>query len=310
MPDRRALKLQWLVFVAVAACSALGVPVPTIASRSADAAETGNRDAGAAISHARADTSLADVDAGTIDPPPSRPQAPAGMVRIEGDDVEIGYGPGHVYGARQYTFYAPAHRVRLQPYYLDEHEVTVANYLACVGTSACKLPLRASSLESCNTRKTGRDNHPVNCINYPEAVAYCAHVGKRLPTEEEWERAARGTDGRSYPWGEGTTKKRVCWPGWNIGSLPSTCPVDMATDDVSPEGVRGLAGNVSEWTSSPACGYHDQGCQTEVRITRGGDFKISDYPSYERFGFPAPLQSNVSYGFRCAVGDEELARSK
>lgn len=109
------------------------------------------------------------------------------------------------------------------------------------------------------TPPPGRSNQPVILITWDEAAAYCAWVGGRLPTQEEWERAARGTDGRSYPWGEAFTMTRA---NTRESGLGGPTPVGVYVDGESQAGVLDMAGNVWEWTASD----HD----LQTKIIRGG----------------------------------------
>ena len=89
-----------------------------------------------------------------------------------------------------------------------------------------------------------RSSHPANCLGHREAGDYCAWAKKRLPTDDEWEYAARGDDGRTFPWGEASPDRRICWK--KGGETGGTCPV--ASFSPSPPGLFDMAGNVWEWT--------------------------------------------------------------
>ncbi|MGC9394458.1 MAG: SUMF1/EgtB/PvdO family nonheme iron enzyme [Anaerolineae bacterium] len=109
------------------------------------------------------------------------------------------------------------------------------------------------------TYPAGRSNQPVVLITWDEAAAYCAWAGGRLPTQEEWERTARGTDGRSYPWGENFTLTHA---NTRESGLGGPTPVGVFVEGESPTGVLDMAGNVWEWTASD----HDE----DTKILRGG----------------------------------------
>jgi len=127
-------------------------------------------------------------------------------------------------------------------------------------------------------------NHPVTCVSWPDALAFCAWAGVRLPTEAEWEKAARGTDGHLWPWGNEAPTKERCNFGRNVGD---TTPVGNYPKGASPYGCLDMAGNVGEWTSSlwgqnvekPDYGYpynaHDgreDPAAAGRRVVRGGSF--------------------------------------
>jgi formylglycine-generating enzyme required for sulfatase activity len=113
----------------------------------------------------------------------------------------------------------PVHAVTVAAFFMDRNEVTVAAYKRC---TSCSPP---DATEYCNWGKSGRDNHPVNCVDWNQATAFCTSVGKRLPTEEEWEYAACGTMGRMYPWGNTPPSDQfLCWGG--SYDRQSSCPVD------------------------------------------------------------------------------------
>jgi formylglycine-generating enzyme len=142
----------------------------------------------------------------------------------------------------------PVRDVTVNSFELDVDEVTVAEYEQCVRGGKCDPALTGWT---CNSGVTGREQHPVNCVDPEQAKAYCAWHGKRLPTEEEWEYAARGTDGRTYPWGNAVPSSQLCWNGvansrggW--GHHKSTCPVGSYPSGDSPFGLHDMSGNVAE----------------------------------------------------------------
>lgn len=138
---------------------------------------------------------------------------------------------------------SPVQWVTLEAFRIDVTEVTVAAYRACVRARRCSEP---GSTGACNW-DTGRDDHPVNCVDWFQARAYCEWKGKRLPTEQEWEKAARGSEGRIYPWGRdepGATRAnlRGAPDGW-----AQTSPVGTFSTGLSPYGAADMSGNVWEW---------------------------------------------------------------
>ena len=179
---------------------------------------------------------------------------------------------------------------------LDRTEVTVRAYGLCVAAGRCA----TAELTGCSyaTWGAGADDMPINCVSWNEAVAFCAWAGKRLPTEWEWEYAARYDDGRTYPWGAGAPSgTNACW---NRTSGP--CP----TASSSPEGdsklgLEDLAGNVCEWTASWFCASPPCTSGSE-RAYRGGNWDLTDptnLRSTQRLGISPDLRT-WSLGFRCA----------
>jgi formylglycine-generating enzyme required for sulfatase activity len=169
----------------------------------------------------------------------------------------------------------PKKRVELPAFMIDKREVSVSDYEQCVRAGACDgsaLGTTASSLrrgkpnEDCNAPRPDRKTHPINCVSWVDAYRYCAAVGKRLPTEAEWEKAARGaTDDRQAPWGSleelarGAPKANLsdraagrARPGLAIfealdDGFVTTAPVGSFPAGASPDGVLDMLGNVAEW---------------------------------------------------------------
>ena len=100
----------------------------------------------------------------------------------------------------------PAHTLTLPGFCMQRLEVTVADYQTCLNAGVCT-PTGTDA--QCNLNQSGRGTHPVNCVDFTQATSYCAFIGARLPTEPEWEYAARGIDGRKYPWGNAPPSPRL-----------------------------------------------------------------------------------------------------
>ena len=209
----------------------------------------------------------------------------------------------------------PYHSVYLSSYKIDVHEVTVEAYGQCVDVGVCAEP--STYAASCNWEKPGRSEHPVNCLTWTAADDYCNWNGKRLCTEAEWERAARGLDGRIYPWGNQTPSCSLAvikMPGQTAGcGTGTTMAVKSKTSDKSPVGAYDMGGNVSEWVSdwyssnyySSSPGSNPQGPDTGVgRVRRGGHFAEDEWSdirtSYRSFGSPT-YDGAMDLGFRCCM---------
>lgn len=205
----------------------------------------------------------------------------------------------------------PYHEVTLPVYYIDATEITVAAYGECVAAGACTVPSIDSS--NCNSNMTGKETHPVNCVDWFQARKYCAWAGKRLPTEAEWEKAARGTDGRKYPWGNeiATCDYAVMSEVGSSCVTNSTrfvCSKSPAGD--SPYGLCDVSGNVWEWVSDwYGSAYYSSSPGTDPvgpasgssRVMRGGSYyyaegvlRVSNRDYYD------PSASGTNLGFRCA----------
>lgn len=151
--------------------------------------------------------------------------------------------------------------VTVAPYCMDATEVTVAQYAACARSGQCsEAPATAFWVDisdadrdrwspACNGNRPDRQDHPVNCVDWAQADTYCRAQGKRLPSAEEWEWAARGgSRGWVHPWGTASVASQVCWSG--VNKRDGTCPVGSFPDGDTPTGIHDLAGNVWELTST------------------------------------------------------------
>ncbi len=211
------------------------------------------------------------------------------MVRIPAGVFMMGSNDG---GADE----KPVHQVRVSTFEMDVTEVTVGAYRACVNAGRCGQP---GTERNCNwAQSSGKENHPINCVDWNQATAYCGFVGKRLPTEEEWEYAARGTDGRTYSWGNGAPGGQLCWNGGQKG----TCEVGSYPSGDSPFGLHDMAGNVWEWTSSGYSADYSKNRANGSRVLRGGGWSDSN-PGFVRGAFRfgvAPSVRLFNLGFRCA----------
>ena len=194
----------------------------------------------------------------------------------------------------------PVHQVFLDTYYIDKYEVTNALYKACVDAGVCEEP---SDTENYNNSQYAQ--HPVVYVNWNKANEYCEWRGARLPTEAEWEKAARGTDGRTYPWGEEIDSSFANYGG-NVGD---TTPVGSYESGVSSYGAYDMAGNAWEWVSSLYQGYpysandgrEDLLDTSGSRVLRGGAWNsnANGVRSAARDSFDPSVTLNL-IGFRCS----------
>ncbi len=181
---------------------------------------------------------------------------------------------------------------------LDLSEVTAADYAACVARGAC--PDGALRCGKAATYGDGaKAGHPVNCVSWIEADRYCRALGKRLPTEGEWEWAARGqARGTVYPWGAAPPADRACWDGVGStlgkGGRNETCAVGAFAKGDSPDGFHDLGGNVREWTASRI---------GRDRVVRGGSWgdSLPDFLAAGFRGMNKPDERFEITGFRCAA---------
>jgi len=249
-------------------------------------------------------------------------RAPKDMVAIPGGAFSMGSDSADANANEK-----PVHRVAVAPFLLDRTEVTVASYAECVRAGACRAPEafvdeRGNYRVFCNWQHPqGRANHPVNCVDFHQAESFCAWAGKRLPTEEEWEFAARDGDGRIFPWGNESpdgARLNACGPGCSRNLMaqrfpgvtpmyttddawPETAPVGNFPAGASKDGVLDLAGNVWEWTASEYATY-DGKTREPKRVLRGGSWGGGD-PRTERTTnrFRLDPDSRGQFlGFRCA----------
>ena len=187
----------------------------------------------------------------------------------------------------------PGRMVNVPAFFIDKTEVTVVDYRRCVKAGRCS-DSGLSAYDSCNWGKENRDNHPINCTVWNQAKAFCQWKGKRLPTEAEWERAARGKDGRKYPWGNQWEAKTANTVGVEDGFV-ETAPVGSYLAGASPYGALDMAGNVWEWTAD----WYDE--KKKGRSARGGSwFEEPHFARTSNRDWLDPNDSNDYLGFRCA----------
>jgi formylglycine-generating enzyme required for sulfatase activity len=219
----------------------------------------------------------------------------------------------------------PAHTVTIsKPFYMDKLEVTAGDYARCVAAGKCTASgvhgrkvdeaEVAKFASYCSGADPARARHPINCVDQGQATAYCAFVGKRLPTEAEWEYAARGTDERLYPWGNVAP---TCEMG-NFSRAPregcagrpkGTMDVGSFPAQKSAFGALDMAGNVWEWAADGwDPGAYARGDRkdplappAEYGVLRGGSWDFSPTAAKATFRLAYERTSgHVSTGFRCA----------
>jgi formylglycine-generating enzyme required for sulfatase activity/serine/threonine protein kinase len=261
---------------------------------------------------ASAPTARADEPAGRLPPfLTDMVRVPAGTFTMGTDKEDRGDGP--------------AHTVRItKAFYIDRTEVTAEMYSACVEEGSCTPnrvhPLtkagEGDSVEAASGCNTGKDQprHPINCVDRVQAERFCTYAQKRLPTEAEWEYAARGADGREYPWGD--TPPTTCSMA-NLSGLTGDCRDRKGTGEVgktapgrSPFGALDMAGNVWEWVAD---GYepYPTGERTDPRgaltapsakgVLRGGSWDQPPTSAKATYRFPLAADiGNIGTGFRCA----------
>ncbi len=280
-----------------------------------------------------------------LPPPPPVPPSPCpeDMVLVPAGTFTMGSQNGQGDADEH-----PAHKVTLSAFCMDKTEVTVAAYRKCAteerdGAKCATAPTTVQWSgadvklwsQFCNGDKTEKDAHPVNCVDWSQADAYCKWAGKSLPTEAQWEYAARGPGGKKYPWGDdkpGPKLLNACGTecramGARLGKswavmyegddgAEATAPVGKYPDGASPFGVLDMAGNVWEWVADwygPYMGSQapvvdpkgpDKPVEKDRRVARGGGWSDNDASwvrAASRSGGDV-TDRHGDVGFRCSRG--------
>jgi formylglycine-generating enzyme required for sulfatase activity len=187
----------------------------------------------------------------------------------------------------------PGSTVKAGPYYIDRIEVTVEAYSKFCKATGHKMPAPPPF----DAKYLEKKDHPIMNVSWSDATAFAKWAGKRLPNEQEWEKAARGTDGRRYPWGAAYSQGTA-----NLKESGAQAPAAAGwyAFDFSPYGVLDMAGNVPEWVDSDA--------GDGKKIVRGGGFQSTGDQATTTSRTPVPGELDPSaytaIGFRCAASPE------
>lgn len=212
----------------------------------------------------------------------------------------------------------PFHEVSLDAFAIDRTEASIDDYMACVEAGACEAPAAQTAFgDACTWDDAFNGTYPITCINWFRAQAFCEWQGKRLPTEAEWEKAARGDDARLYPWGDTapTCNHAVAANCTMFNVSGGTMPVGSLPLGASPYGALDMAGNVFEWVADwyDAAYYLDSPTENPQgpasgprRALRSCGFNYSAgamraafrSPDYE---VPTQNDANRNVGVRCAI---------
>jgi len=206
----------------------------------------------------------------------------------------------------------PAHLVYLDAFWIDQTEVTNKQYEKCVSDGGCKPPLESRSKTHADYFGNSEfDEYPVIFVDWDRANAYCSWADRRLPTEAEWEKAARGTDQTILPWGETINCSYANINYYDVHPcVGDTAPVGSYPKGISPYGAYDMIGNVWEWVNDIYVeSYYQESpyknplgpAVGSLHVMRGGSWIQGRYSVFYRERFHSDYSSYINIGFRCAM---------
>jgi formylglycine-generating enzyme required for sulfatase activity len=245
---------------------------------------------------------------------PSTPTTPASPGNDEAELVQIPAGE-FMMGYKGNYDTQPERRVHMPTFFIDKYEVTNNRYKRFIDATGHKVPWSqdpAAAAYIWDWQKrlypSGKGDDPVVLVSWEDARAFCTWAGKSLPTEAQWEKAARGPNGNAYPWGATWAASKA---NTSESKLGQTAPVGAFKEDVSPYGVHDMGGNISEWVEdwfapypgNPIISYEEK---EKYKILRGGswDYFYSIAATHHR-QYALPHSQMTAIGFRCVKAADE-----